>query len=96
VTVPKLTFARRVTQRHGERFAQGWIEVCRENKSIWDAFNETGLIEWPVGGLRDPRQARFQDIEDEILERTFAAVRPAVVEAFVRVAREVLSRERKR
>jgi len=36
------------------------------------------------------------DLEDEIARRTFATVKDAVAEAFVRVAREVLVRERRR
>jgi hypothetical protein len=51
---------------------------------------------WPNGDVHDPRQGRYQDIEDEILERTFLGVRAAVAEAFVKAAREVLLRERRR
>jgi hypothetical protein len=94
--LPTLTIVRRVTRRHGEVFAQGWLEVCRGNRSIFEAFEDSGVIEWPEGGLLDPRQARYQDIEDEILEQTFAAVRSAVADAFVKVAREITARERQR
>ena len=91
--VPRLRFARRVTKRHGDLFVEGWREVCRQNLSIWQAFEESGVVAWPEGS-GDPRQGRYQDIEDEILERTFDEVSPAVVAAFVRIAREVIERER--
>jgi hypothetical protein len=51
---------------------------------------------WPGGEMNDPRHGRYHDIEEELLRQVFASVRPAVAEAFVRVAREVLARERRR
>lgn len=100
---PPLTFARRVTRRHGETFAAEWFATSFEGEDVWKSFAATGLIEWPdddpnrpLGHFADPRQDRYQDIENEILERTFAAVRPAIAEAFVRVARDVLAREKRK
>jgi len=98
--VPQLKIAPRVTRKHGENFAAEW---CAEGEHGWEAFSNTGLMEWPeddpnqpIDEPFDPRDARYEKIEDEILERTFAAVRTAVAEAFTKVAREVLARERKR
>jgi hypothetical protein len=90
-----------VTRRHGETFAAEWFATSFQGEDVWKSFAATGVIEWPEDDPNrplgpDPRQERYQDIEDEILERTFAAVRSAIAEAFVRVAREVLSRERGR
>lgn len=93
---PLLKIASRVTRKHAAVFAREWLQACLSDESIFDAFEESGVMEWPEGGLRDPRHARYHDIEDEILERTFAAVRDAVAEAFTKAAREVLARERKR
>jgi hypothetical protein len=96
MTAPKLTFARRVTRRHGELFVAAWLEASSDSGAGIDAFNATKVIEWPSGEFGDPRQARFQNIEDEILERTFEIARPAIVTAFVTAAREVIERERAR
>lgn len=100
--VPPLIIARRVTRKHGEAFAQKWREM-QSGEIASEAFGKSDLIEWPDDNLldplddfSDPRQERFHDITDEIAERTFDAVRPAVADAFVRIAREVLDRERKR
>lgn len=101
---PLLKIASRVTRKHGETFADGWLRTAAGRENVWDAFAETGLMEWPeedpnrpLGQIvQDPRQARYHDIEDEILEQTFAAVRAGVAEAFTKTAREVLARERRR
>ena len=99
--LPPLKIARRVNRRHGEIFAAEWFPSSYGGEDVWDAFAATGLIEWPdddpnrpLGQIvQDPRQARYQDLEDEILKRVFASVCPAVADEFVKVAREVLSRE---
>jgi len=101
---PPLKIAARVTRNHGETFANEWIRTAASGEDVWEAFGETGLIEWPeedpnrpLGQIaQDPRQGRYQDIEDEILEQTFAAVRACVAEAFTKAARVVLARERRR
>jgi hypothetical protein len=98
---PPLKIARRVTRKHGETFADEWLSTAAGGEDVWAAFAETGLMQWPEDDPNrplgeDPRQARYHDIEDEILERTFAAVRDAVAEAFVSAARAVLARERRR
>lgn len=101
--VPPLKMAPRVTREHGEIFAAEWYEIAVGGGDIWDAFESTGLMEWPeddpnrpLGDFFDPRDERYQQIEDEILQRTFEAVRTAVAEAFTKAAKEVLARERKR
>jgi len=94
--LPRLTFNTRVTRQHGEVFAAEWFPTSFQGEEVWAAFGETHIMEWPNGELYDPRQERYQEIEDEILERTFLAVRAGVIEAFVKAAREVLNRERRR
>ncbi|HUP61395.1 MAG TPA: hypothetical protein VNA69_13345 [Thermoanaerobaculia bacterium] len=64
-----------------------------------DAFDETHLIVWPM--LPDdtddePAQRRYDAIAKEISSRVLTEVNPHIAEAFVRVASEVLDRERKR
>lgn len=95
-SLPELKIAPRVTRKHGETFAAEWFPTGWQGEDVWEAFAETGLMEWPDGELFDPRQTRYQKIEDEILERTFAAVRDAVAEAFTKAATEVLARERQK
>lgn len=90
---PKLDIVEVVTWEHGERFAETWRELSLGSESILGAFQDTAVAEWPD----DPDlEGRFLDIEDEVTERVFDAIRYAAVEAFVRIAGEVLARERGR
>jgi hypothetical protein len=101
--IPRLKFGPRVTRKHGEEFAEAWRER-QSGEIVSEGFGGLGLIEWPeedpnrpLGQIRqDPRQARYHDITDEIAEQTFDAVMPFIAEAFVKYARKVLARERRR
>jgi hypothetical protein len=92
--VPRLRFVRRVTARHGERFATRWHDRSLKSLELrCESFKAAALIEWPD----DPSaQRRYQDLEDEIFERTCAGMRRIAAAAFVAAAREVLRRERRR
>lgn len=99
---PPLKIVSRVTRQAGERFARRWLDV-QIDETACEAFEKSAVIEWPesdpnrpLGELFDPRQGRYQDIEDEIMKLVFASIRPAVAVAFVKAAREVLARERRR
>ncbi|HXH41111.1 MAG TPA: hypothetical protein VNN08_20960 [Thermoanaerobaculia bacterium] len=88
--LPKLRMVEVVTPEHGLKFAEDWRD---RTMAMIEAFGESGVIEWPD---RPRAQGRYLDIEDEILERVFAELWDSVVETFVRVAGEVLARERPR
>jgi hypothetical protein len=85
---PKLTFVEVVTSEHGEKFAADWYET----DSVEEACAFAEIIEWPEWD--NDAQARCLDIQDEIIERVFTELRGTITETFVRVANEVLSRER--
>jgi hypothetical protein len=101
--IPHLKIAPRVTRKHGEMFAEAWREM-QSGEIVSEAFGGLDLIEWPEEDpnrpfgqiVQDPRQARYHDITDEIAVQTFDAVMPFVAEAFVKYARKVLARERRR
>jgi hypothetical protein len=52
------------------------------------------VLPWPD----DDREAQITQAEivDEIIGRTFEAAKPAIAEAFVKAANEILTEERKR
>jgi hypothetical protein len=80
-----------VTPEHGEIFAREWCRISLGVLDLLDAFYATNVMTWPD----DPAaQEQFEDIEDEIVERVLDAVRPALAEAFVKAANEILTRER--
>jgi len=89
----RLRMVKAVTPEQGEAFVKGYLDRAFEGLEMIEAFGETGILTWPIDDAAG--QHRYQAIEDEILERTFEAVRSALAEAFVRVANEVLDRERK-
>lgn len=88
---PKLRIAEAVTREHGEQFAEGFFQWAWDTSSMFEAFESLDLMTWPRDG---EAQELYQDIEDAICERTFEAVKPAIAEAFVRIASELLARER--
>lgn len=87
---PKLQFVDLVTREHGEKFAQDW----RDTDSMEDACDLSEVVEWPEWD--HAAQLRALDIQDEIIVRVYDELRSAIVETFVRVANEVLTRERSR
>lgn len=99
-TLPKLKMAPRVTSKHGDAFALEWFEETM-SVAMSDAFWRADVMEWPGydpvdESIYTPAQQRFHAIEGEILERTFKAAQYAISEAFVKVAKDVLARERER
>ena len=93
MTLPKLTVAGVVTKEHGETFADEWYDRSVATGAIVEAFARTGVVEWPDD---PPAQMRVHSVETEITGRIFEALRHVAAEAFVRIAGEVLARERGR
>ena len=91
---PELVIVEVVTREHGETFAEEWGELSASSCAMVEAFTLTGVVTWPEEGV--DAQARFLDIEDEVTERVFYELRPAIAEAFVSAANEILARERGR
>lgn len=90
---PELVIVKEVKWEHGEKFAETWRDESLASEAMMDAFTEAGVMTWPD----DPElHSDYSNIENEILTRTFDAIRYAAVEAFVRIAGEVLARERGR
>jgi hypothetical protein len=58
-----------------------------------DACSRAGIVEWPDED--EELQGIYLSIEREIAQRVADQLRSAVVETFVRLANEVLSRERR-
>jgi len=90
---PELVIVERITWEHAETFAETWRDLSLGSEPIYEAFQDTDVMTEPD----DPElQGRFADVQNEILERVFDAIRYAAVEAFFRIAGEVLARERGR
>lgn len=100
MTVPFLWIAAAVRPHHANTFIEELLRLLWASGSPWEAFSETHLIAWPdsagEGGEESPEERRYHEIEDEIAGRILEAVTPAIEEAFIRIASEVLTRERER
>ncbi len=92
-----LTFIEQVTARHGQIFAKVFLADALKNEGPSEAFGLTGVIEWPDDEEDEsPAKLRYSDLVNQILERTLDAVERAISEAFVRIATDVIERERER
>jgi hypothetical protein len=82
-----------VTAKDGETFAHEWYERSTAAYAMVEAFDATAVLGWPNTRRL---QMRYHDIEEEITDRVFEQVQTVIAETFVRVASEVLTRERER
>jgi hypothetical protein len=89
MTLPKVETVNAVTMEHGRDFAEGWFEG-----NIEDAFERAGIMTWPEWDL--DLQASFQDLEDDICQRVYDALKEQIAETFVRVANAAIDAERQR
>ena len=82
-----------VTPAHGNLFAEEWYRG-----PILDACSMVGITQWPDedSNVTTEAQQRVLDMQDEICHRVYDDVRAAISEAFVKVATDVLARERSR
>lgn len=89
-----LAFVDRVRRWHGAIFAKEMLDGSLRTETPHEAFGATGIIAWPdYFGNETPAAVRYTHLEDEILTRTFDAVRKAMAKAFTKIAREVVERE---
>ena len=93
----QLRLAPHVTQRHGLIFAKLFLAESLQTEEPFEAFGLTGVIEWPDDEEDGtPAKVRYEDLQGEILRRTFSAAEAPIAAAFVRVATDVIERERRR
>ena len=90
--VPKLKIAPRVTGKDAEVFAQVFLSRAWDTSSGFDALADTKLVRWPALHGRFPAWALSRHRESGSRATTFSELRPAVVDAFGKVARTVLAR----
>ena len=89
MTLPKVETVNAVTMEHGRQFAEGWFDG-----NMNDACERAGIMTWPEWD-RD-QQAGFKDLEDDICQRVYDALKEHIAETFVRVANAVIDAERRR
>ncbi|HXH92994.1 MAG TPA: hypothetical protein VNN25_15535 [Thermoanaerobaculia bacterium] len=90
---PQLLVVDVVTREHGETFADEWFRLSANVGTMTDACYKTGIAEWPDED--EELQGIYVSIEREIVQRVADQLRNTVVETFIRLANEVLTRERR-
>jgi hypothetical protein len=86
-----------VVPRHGRLFAKLLCAESLQSEIPSEVFGLTGVIEWPQECEDDtPAKIRYGWLQDQILWRTLNEAEEAIADAFVRVATDVLERERSR
>ena len=93
---PHVRIVRTVTRKHAEIFAEAWYQRSIRLQALCEAVDATGIMTSPKYEEESKRAAlvRYFDLVDEILDRTLEAARGAVADAFLKVAQDVLARER--
>jgi hypothetical protein len=71
------------------------MEFSFDRGAITEACSEAGIVEWQPEPSDDELTC-YADIENEVARRVADQLRNAAVETFVRVANEVLIRERRK
>jgi hypothetical protein len=88
----KLDFVKIVTREHGEVFADEWEEASRSSGSLTEASTKAHIMTWPDN---ETDQTHFHEIEHEIARRVYDELRDSIIDTYVRIANEVLTRERR-
>jgi hypothetical protein len=88
---PHLTFVPTVTRQHGEQFARAWDKDSRTSGALTDASAKARIMTWPDN---EREQTRYHAIEHEIVRRVFEELHDTIVNTYVRVANDILTRER--
>lgn len=88
-----------MTREQGQVFAEGTYQQTIGSEYFTEPFGETHILVWPDDdndGDETAAEKHFNELTDEIRDRLHDETREFIAEAFVRVANEVISRERNR
>ncbi len=90
---PKVETAPIVTEEHGAKFVRRMHEDAISGGLYSDAVAVTRILKWPDDD--EDAQERIHDMSDEIRDRVHEETKSVIADAFVRVANEVIERERR-
>jgi hypothetical protein len=91
---PRIETVPVVTEEHAEILIDVVHDRLIASGGFSEALGETEIMIWPESD--EAAQAHHNDMGDEIRDRLFAEIRHLMAEAFVRIANDVTSRERRR
>lgn len=96
--VPHVQMVDAVTREHAAKFAEEWyVRTVKDlfSEGTNEAFSRARLMTWPSDDDSDA-QTRYDAIEREIIEATYAIAKPTIEAAFFMSATIILTRERGR
>jgi hypothetical protein len=88
----KLGFVELVTRDHGEMFADWWEDASHDSGSLTEASAKAHIMTWPDDEVG---QNHYHEIEHEIARRVYDELRDDIIDTYVSIANEVLTRERR-
>jgi len=88
----KLAFVEVVTRAHGEMFSDSWENASWDSGSLTDASGDAHIMTWPND---EAGQNHYHEIEREIARRVYDELREDIIDTYVSIANEVLTRERR-
>jgi hypothetical protein len=97
---PRIETVRVVTVEHADTLIDVINERLIDTGTFTEGFSEAAIMTWPDDASESPTeteaQKHYNALADEIRDRLFAETRPLIAEAFVRIASDVTTRERRR
>jgi hypothetical protein len=95
---PRIETVEVVTPEHGLVFAEQIYQQTIDTEHFSEAFGRTEVMTWPDAedNVYSDAQKHFHELSDEIRDRLHEETKQAIAEAFVRIAGDVISRERSR
>jgi hypothetical protein len=88
----KLDLVKIVTREHGEKFSDSWEKASWDSGSLTDASGDAHIMTWPNDEVG---QNHYHEIEREIARRVYDELREDIIDTYVWIANEVLTRERR-
>jgi hypothetical protein len=96
---PRVETVEVVTREHGQVFAEAMYQQTIGTEFFSESFGETHILIWPDDdndGAETAAEKHFNELSHEIRDRLHEETKEVIAEAFVRVANDVISRERNR
>ncbi len=94
LTPPRIETVDVVTVEHADTLIDVVNGRVIDSGAFVEGFSEAAIMTWPDDD--EAAQEHYNRLADEIRDRLFEETRPFIAEAFVRIAGDVISRERSR
>jgi cation transport regulator ChaB len=94
LTPPRIETVGVITMEHADTLIDVINEKLIDSGAFIEGFSEAAIMTWPDDD--EAAQEHYNRLADEIRDRLFAATRPVIAAAFVRIGNAVIEEERTR